>query len=108
VCFVDETHNTTLASLRLHGIHTEVQLYWEPQTELNCLVHAYKMLRGEKLLTPDELHSHTCNNLQVDASYLHMVSLAPTDLCESRVIFPFIVLIITASPHRAQPSLANV
>jgi hypothetical protein len=44
----------------------------------------FNMLRGEKLLTPDELHSHTCNNLQLDATCLHLVSLDPTDLCAAR------------------------
>jgi hypothetical protein len=73
-----------LSSLRLHITSTQYQLYWEPQSELNCLVHAYNMIRGDKLLTPDELHSHTCNNLQLDATYLHLVSLDPTDLCAAR------------------------
>jgi hypothetical protein len=79
---LNETHDTTSTSPCLHS--AEPQHYWEPQSELNCLVHAYNMLRGEKLLTPADLHSHTRNNLQVDATYLHLVSLDPTDLCTER------------------------
>jgi hypothetical protein len=81
---LNETHDTTSTSPCLHSTRTEPQHYWEPQSELNCLVHAYNMLRGEKLSTPAELHSHTRNNLQVDATYLHLVSLDPTDLCTER------------------------
>jgi hypothetical protein len=85
----NETHDPTLSSLRLHTTRTLPQLYREPQSGLNCLVHAYNMLRGERRLTADELHSHTCNNLQLDAIYLHLVSLDPTDLCAARGDFSF-------------------
>jgi hypothetical protein len=85
----NETRDTTLTSISRHVTRTQPQLYWEPRSELNCLVHAYNMFRGEKLLTPEGLHSHTCNNLQLDATYLHLVSLEPTDLCAARGDFSF-------------------
>jgi hypothetical protein len=85
----NETRDTTMISLCLRSIHTEPQFYWEPQYELNCLAHAHNMLRGEKLPTPDGLHSHTCNKLQLDDTYLHLVSLDPTDLREEGGNFSF-------------------
>jgi hypothetical protein len=32
-----------------HCTHSEPELYWEPQSDLHCLVHAYNMLQGGKL-----------------------------------------------------------
>jgi hypothetical protein len=85
----NQTQDTKLLSLRQHVARTQPQLFWDPQSELNCLVHAYNMFRGEKLLTPEGLHSHTCNNLQLDATYIHLVSLDRTDLCAARGDFSF-------------------
>jgi hypothetical protein len=50
------------------------------------------MLRGEKFLTPDELHYHTRNNLQLAGTNLLLVSLHPTDLCTERGDFSFYCL----------------
>jgi hypothetical protein len=89
--------------------HTKPEPYWEPQSDLHCLVHAYNTLQGDSssipqnyTLTPAKSYSwmpHTCT----------WFPFTPGISAQSgpRGDFPSIVSMMTASPHRTLPSLKD-